>query len=148
MIELIPITIGEAKAFVRQHHRHHRPPQGALFAVGAAIRDEVVGCAIVGRPVSRMFDDGFTVEVTRCCTLEGARNAGSMLYGACWRAARALGYRLAVTYTLPSESGATLRGAGWRLIGAAGGGKWTRVSRPRVDLHPMQTKLRWEQGGA
>src|SRR5262245_58380740 len=103
----------------------------------------VVGAAIVGRPVARMLDDDWTAEVTRCCT-DGTRNAPSMLYRACWRACRALGYRRLVTYTLPEEGGASLRGAGFKLIGKAGGGSWSCQSRPRVDKHPLQAKLRWE----
>lgn len=141
-LRLLPCTLTDAAAFVRQHHRHHRPPQGGLFAV--AVGDDVVrGVAIVGRPVARGLQDGWTAEVTRLAT-DGARNACSMLYGACWRAARALGWRRLVTYTLPSEGGASLRAAGWRLIGEAGGGSWSCESRPRVDRHPTQTKLRWE----
>lgn len=142
-LEIVPVTLSEAKAFVERHHRHHKAPQGGRFAIGAAKDGEVVGVVIVGRPVARMLDDGWTAEVTRCCT-DGTRNAPSMLYRAAWRAARAMGYRRLVTYTLPEEGGASLRAAGWRLIGEAGGGSWRRESRPRVDLHPTQTKLRWE----
>ncbi len=93
-------------AFIEQHHRHHGRPAGHCFAIGAA-RDGtmVVGVAMVGRPVSRMLQDGWTAEVTRLCVLEGERNACSLLYGACWRAARAIGYRRLVTYTLPEEGG-------------------------------------------
>jgi len=144
-LTLIPITIREARAFVQTHHRHHRAPAGALFAVAVEVGGEVHGVAMVGRPVSRMLSDGYTAEVTRLCTL-GERNACSILYAAAWRAARALGYRRLVTYTLPEEGGASLRGAGWRCIGEAGGGSWNRATRPRVDLHPTQQKLRWEAG--
>jgi hypothetical protein len=75
---------------------------------------------------------------------DGTRNACSALYAAAWRAASAIGYRRLVTYTLPSEGGASLRGAGWKCTGEAGGGSWARPSRPRVDMHPMQQKMRWE----
>ena len=112
-----------------------------------AVADEagtVRGVAMVGRPVARHLDDGWTMEINRVAT-DGARNACSMLYAAAWRAARALGYRRVITYTLPEEGGASLRGAGWRLIGEAGGGSWSRRRRPRVDLAPTQTKLRWEK---
>lgn len=144
-MNLCPITISEARAFVARHHRHHRAPQGGLFAVGVEEQDSFVGVAIVGRPVARHADDGYTAEVTRVCVLDGFRNACSMLYGACWRAARALGFRRLVTYTLKSEPGTSLRAAGWRLVGEAGGGTWSRRARPRVDLHPTQAKLRWER---
>jgi len=97
----------------------------------------------VGRPVARRSDDGWTLEVTRLCT-DGAPNACSFLYAAAWRATRALGYRKLITFTLPSEGGASLRAAGWRLVGSTPGRSWSVPSRPRVDKHPLQTKLRWE----
>lgn len=147
MLTLCPITIKAATEFVRLHHRHHKPPQGGLFAVACAIDDQIVGVAIIGRPVSRMLSDGFTAEVTRLATL-GTPNACSMLYAAAWRACRALGYLRLITYILDTEPGTTLRAAGWKLIGSAGGDKWSRGSRPRLDEHPTQGKLRYEIGGA
>lgn len=143
-LRIVPTTLREANAYVRQHHRHHRPARGCIAVVAVADGDVVRGVAIIGRPVSRVLQDGYTAEVVRVAT-DGARNACSMLYGAAWRAARALGYLRLVTYTLPSEGGASLRGAGFTLIGEAGGGSWSRSSRPRVDEHPTQTKLRWER---
>ena len=142
-LELTPITLAEANAFVRQYHRHHKPTVGHIASLAVSCGDTVHGVAIVGRPVARMSDDGFTAEVLRCCT-DGTRNACSMLYGSAWRAAKALGYKKLITYTLPEEGGASLRGAGWVCIGKAGGGSWSRGSRPRVDTHPLQEKLRWE----
>lgn len=140
---LCPVTLREARSFVAQHHRHHGAPQGGVFAIGLAVEEVVVGVVIVGRPVARMLQDGWTAEVTRLCT-DGTRNACSQLYSAAWRAARAMGYRRLLTYTLPGEGGASLRASGWHLIAEAGGGAWSRESRPRVDTHPMQRKLRWE----
>lgn len=158
-LQVIPTTLAEANAFVAQHHRHHKPVPGAKFCIAVAGRHEigtrpggagfgmhtdiVHGVVIIGRPVARMADDGWTLEVNRCCT-DGTLNACSLLYGSAWKAARALGYRRLITYTLPEEGGASLRGAGWRLVGQAGGGSWNRVSRPRVDTAPTQEKLKWE----
>lgn len=142
-LTLCPITLTDAAAFVAQRHRHHKPPQGGLFAVACASGEEVVGVAIVGRPVARMLDDGWTAEVTRLAT-DGSRNACSILYAAAWRACRALGYRKLVTYILDTEPGTSLKAAGWKCIGEAGGGSWSKPSRPRVDKHPTQGKLRWE----
>ena len=139
---LTPVSLAEANAFVEQHHRHHKPVPGAKYCIAVSDADGVRGIAIVGRPVARMADDGWTLEVVRVAT-DGTRNACSMLYGAAWRAAKALGYKKLVTYTLPDESGASLRASGWRLLGAAGGGSWSRKSRPRVDTHPLQQKLKW-----
>jgi hypothetical protein len=142
-LELAPISVADANDYVRRHHRHHLPTLGGLFAVAVALEAEIVGVAIVGRPVARMSQNGWTCEITRVAT-DGSHNACSMLYGACWRAARALGYKRLITYTLPEEGGSSLRAAGYRLIGEAGGGSWSRTSRPRIDKHPTQMKLRWE----
>lgn len=142
-LRIVPMTLKEANAFVSEHHRHHKPVPGTKFAIGVADADGIHGVALVGRPVSRVLDNGWTLEVNRCCT-DGARNACSMLYGAAWRVAKAMGYRRLITYTLPEEGGASLRGAGWRLVGAAGGGSWNCASRPRVDTAPTQQKLIWE----
>lgn len=142
-LDVVPMTLTDARDYVTRVHRHHAAPQGGLFAIGAASEGTVVGCVIVGRPVARMLADGWTCEVTRLAT-DGTRNACSMLYRAAWRAARAMGYRRLVTYTLPEEGGSSLRAAGFRLIGEAGGGSWSRDDRPRVDRHPLQVKLRWE----
>ena len=127
-----PINLDEANAFVALHHRHHKPVPGAKFCLAVSSGDQVRGVAIVGRPVARMSDNGLALEVNRCCT-DGAENACSMLYGAAWRAAKALGYHRLITSTLPAEGGASLRGAGWVLIGARGGGNWNVPSRPRID---------------
>jgi len=142
-LRLVPMTRAEAHAFIKQHHRHHRPSIGDVFCLGAADGDKIVAVATVGRPVARGLCDGRTLEVTRLAS-DGTRNACSFLYGACWRAARALGWSRLVTYTLPEEGGASLRASGCRCIGEAGGGSWNCASRPRVDTHPTQVKLRWE----
>ena len=143
-LRLQPITLAEANEFVRQKHRHHKPVPGAKFCLCVSDAETVRGVAIVGRPVARMLDDGWTLEVNRVAT-DGARNACSMLYGAAWRAAVALGYRRIVTYTLPEEGGASLRASGWEYMGDAGGGKWSRPSRKANDDHPLQIKNRWEK---
>ena len=142
-LEIVPMALDEANAFVALHHRHHKPVVGHKFSIGLSDGVAIRGVAIVGRPVARMLDDGFTLEVNRCCT-DGVENGCSMLYGACRRAGFALGFRRIITYTLPSEGGSSLRAAGWKLIGQRGGGKWDRKDRPRVDTHPMEPKFAWE----
>lgn len=137
------MTLAEANAFVTEHHRHHKAVPGCKFALGVSNGEKIVGVALVGRPVARRSDDGWTLEVNRTCT-DGTKNANSILYGAAWRAARAMGYRKLITYTLPEEGGTSLRAAGWKCIGKRGGGSWNVPSRPRVDTHPLQEKLRWE----
>ena len=145
MLDLVPVTLAEANAFVEQKHRHHGKTAGHKFSVAVADTEtkEIVGVAIVGRPVSRFLDDGWTLEVNRLCT-DGTKNACSMLYAAAWRAARAMGYKKLVTYILDSENGTSLKAAGWKCIGQAGGLRWTGKRRPQVDLCPAQMKIRWE----
>ena len=147
-LTIVPITFKEANEYVRRYHRHHKPIINAhLFHLAVAdANGEIVGVALVGRPLARMLCDGFTAEVRRTCT-DGTRNANSALYSACWRAAKALGYRKLITYTLKSESGASLRGAGWKVVAEVPGASWNRplCGRPRVDTAVTnQEKLRWE----
>ena len=143
------MTIAEANLFVKNFHRHNKPVQGAKFAIGASDGDRLVGVAIVGRPVSRMLDNGATAEVTRCCVLDDApKGTPSFLYSRCWKAWSALGGDRLITYTLQSESGASLKGAGWKVIahspGAKQGSGWE--NRPGREWQTVvgQAKLRWE----
>lgn len=142
-LSTVPLQLDEANAFVARWHRHHRPVVGHKFSIGAVRNDQICGVVIVGRPVSRRLDNGSTLEVTRLCT-DGTRNACSYLYGAAARAAFALGYRRIGTYILKSEPGTSLVAAGWRLIGETGGKSWSVPSRPRVDTHPLEPRLRFE----
>lgn len=142
-LELVPCHLRDAYAFIRAHHRHHSPPQGGLFAIAAARAGEVVGVIVVGTPNARCDADTWTAQVTRLAT-DGTPNACSLLYGAAWRAARAMGYRRLVTFTLQSEPGGSLRAAGWSQVCQVRGRSWSRRARPRVDRHPLQDKLRWE----
>lgn len=116
-LRIVPITLRVARDFVAAHHRHNKPPRGWKFGVGLRVGDDLVGVATAGRPVARHFDDGLTLEVNRTCT-DGTRNANSMLYGAVWRAAKAMGYARCITYTQADETGASLRAAGWIRVKA------------------------------
>lgn len=150
-LELEPVDFAAACEFIRLHHRHHLPPVGWKFGIGLSAPgyapgdpDRVmVGVITIGRPVARRLDTGKTLEVTRCCTL-GYKNAPSMLYGAAWRAAKALGYTRLITYTLASEPGTSLLAAGWRVVGETRGASWSVPSRPRTDKHPLGQKTIWE----
>jgi hypothetical protein len=145
---VVPIKFAEAREFVRNFHRHNKPPIGHVFSIGASDGVQLIGVAICGRPVARALDDGATLEVVRCCVSEDApKGCASFLYARSWRAARALGWAKLITYTLQSESGASLRGAGWRLIGtlpARDEAGWK--SRPGRAWQSVvgQAKFRWE----
>lgn len=151
-LSLCPVTIGEARTFIARHHRHHGAPQSGLFAVAVAREPEgeedeaIIGVAVVGRPIARAWQNGYTAEVTRLCVLEGYKNACSMLYAASWRAARALGYRRLITYILGSEPGTSLKAAGWRVIAVRPAKSWAKHSRarPRVDRSPPAQRILWE----
>lgn len=143
-LRAVPLSFAQAADFVSEHHRHHTPPVGHKFSIGAASGDDLVGVVIVGRPVARRRDDGMTLEVTRLCTT-GHPNACSFLYGAAARATFALGYRRIGTFILKSEPGTTLKAAGWKLIGETPGRSWSVPSRPRTDKHPIEPKLLFER---
>lgn len=123
-MEIRPITFKEACNFIKEHHRHHKPTVGCKFCIGLFDGEQMVGCAVCGRPVSRYLDDGRTLEINRCCT-DGTRNACSMLYGACCRVAKAMGYKEVITYILETEDGASLRASNFICEGKAGGTHWT-----------------------
>lgn len=147
-LTVVPISSTDANEFVRREHRHNRPVDlGAILnvAVADSTTGTIRGVAIVGRPVARMLCDGWTLEVLRTCT-DGAANANSMLYGAAWRAARALGYQRLITYTQHTETGASLRAAGFHqaaTLKATPG--WSRSARPRDNTTYQSTdRWRWE----
>jgi hypothetical protein len=148
MLTAIPMKLNEAMEFVENFHRHNKAPQGGVFAVGVSDGLQCVGVAIVGRPVSRHLDNGLTLEVTRCCVLDAApKGSCSFLYSRCWQAAKALGWSKLITYTLQSESGASLRGAGWKVIAELSGNResgWQ--TRPGREWQSVvgQSKFRWE----
>jgi len=143
-LHVVPVTLRDARAFVDAHHRHLRAPAGAKLAIG--VRDDrqrLRGVAVLGRPVARHLDNGSTIEVTRVAT-DGCRNACSALYGAAARIAKVLGYARALTSTLASETGTTVRAAGWQCKGVGRGGAWSRRACTRRDLQPLGPKQRWE----
>ena len=144
----VPITQREAKAFIRRHHRHHLPPVASIFQVALAstTTGEIVGVAMVNRPVVPQLCDGHTAEVVRLCVREApeAQHAASALYARCWRIAREMGYIRLLTYTLADETGVSLVAAGWRVVHRSKGHTWNHPSRPRIDKHPICDKTLWE----
>lgn len=151
-LQLVPITLTAARRFVFEYHRHNFPPQGWLFGVGVQNGGSgLAGVAVVSRPVARALQDGRTVEITRSAT-DGTKNANSKLYAALCRAAAALGYTKAITYTLVSESGASLRAAGFTIeAGPLPVRSWAEQSgRARYEANllgervsPDEERYRW-----
>jgi hypothetical protein len=142
---IVPISHKEANAVVKKFHRHHKPTVGHKFSLAVSKNGVVVGVAIVGRPIARKLDNGWTLEVNRCCT-DGTPNACSMLYRAAWRVCIGLGYLRLITYTMTNESGASLKGANFKCLGLKGGGNWNTKLRPRIDTDNLLQgqKLLWE----
>ena len=142
-LEVRPISFRAATEFVTQHHRHHGATSGCKWSIGAYAGDKLVGVAICCRPVARMLDDGTVCEVARLCT-DGTYNACSLLYAACARVAKEMGYRKIITYILGSEIGTSLKASGWVLEDEKCGGRsWSSPSRPRIDKAPTCYKQRW-----
>jgi hypothetical protein len=143
-LRIVPLMLSQAYAYVREWHRHLSPPPGGLFAVGVERDGGIVGVAVVGRPNARLAQTGWRAEITRVAT-NGTYNACSALYGACCRAARALGYCEIATKTLASEPGTSLRAAGFEEIGVTDGGEWSRPSRNRKPVEQPGPKRRWRK---
>lgn len=147
-LTLAPIGLRAANDYVRNVHRHHGAVRGHKFSVSVVDGlGDVRGVGIAGRPKSRELDAQGYLEVVRVAT-DGTPNACSMLYGALRRAGIALGYSAGriITYTLESESGASLMASGWRRDAVTRGGSWDRVDRMREDKHPTEPKTRWRAG--
>lgn len=105
-MEVVPTNRAESDAFIRLHHRHHKPTVGSVFRIALAHDGEVIGVAVIGRPVARMASDGWTLELTRLCVKPGSpKGACSKLYSTAWRIAQMMGYKQLITYTLPEEGG-------------------------------------------
>lgn len=149
---LVPLSQRQARAFISDHHRHSRPDRGDVIRVGLELVGELIGVATAGRPKGPGLQDGYTLEVTRNCTV-GHENACSCLYGAIARAAKALGYRRLYTYTLESESGASPRAAGFVQDALLAERDWSTESgrdRYSEDLFGMRrsppgSKIRWRR---
>ena len=149
-MKIIPFTLRKANEFVRLHHRHSKTVVGCKFSIAAINEaDDVIGIAIVGRPISRKLDDGLTGEIVRTCT-DGTKNVNSFLYGACARIWKEMGGKKIITYTLETESGISLKASGFKHVDttkAVSKGKgWTnrknREWQPKV--HSLN-KYRWER---
>jgi hypothetical protein len=144
-LQLIPITLREANDFVEQFHRHNgrTARDGGKFAIGATTGEELVGIAIVGNPLSATYMDGYTAEVLRVCVRpDSPENTNS------WQA---MGGNKLITYTLASESGSSLRGAGWKIVGQVNPhNMWAAKSKrdgKERQWQPIygQMKFRWEK---
>ena len=144
-LRIIPLTLKQANELVSSWHRHHKPCVGHRFSIGVEKDGQMVGAAIIGRPVSRELDQYRVAEVSRLVT-NGHPNACSKLYSAAARIAKEMGFDYIQTYILESEPGISLRASGWILDGKTSGGDWNHSWRKgrRTD-QPMVPKQRWRK---
>ena len=143
MLEIVPISFKEAKDYVNKYHRHLKATmKGCKFVIAVSNNDIIVGVAIVGRPIARYLNDGWTLEINRTCT-DGTKNVNSMLYAACWRVAKNMGYKKLITYIRKDETGNSLKAANFKIVAEVKGRLWNNKSRPRVE-NEIIDKLRFE----
>lgn len=142
----VPIELKDAQNYINTYHRHHQAAHRDKFRIAAMKDGKIVGVVQVGRPVSRMLDDGNTLEVLRLCT-NGEKDVCSFLYSRAARIAKEMGYAKIITYILESESGTSLKASGWHQEAAnVGGANWNVPSRPRevvasqLSLFPEKQK--------
>ena len=140
-MQIRPMTCGEASDFINKYHKPTKATARHKLSIGLYDNNKLGGCAVCGRPVSRYLDDGFTCEINRLCT-DGTKNACSMLYGACCRVAKEMGYKKIITYILESENGASLKASNFICEGEAGGTHWTGKRNKGQDI-PKEMKIRW-----
>lgn len=142
---IIPLTLRQANDFVEAHHRHsaRTSNDGGKFAIGLEHDGQLVGAAIVGRPVARMLQRPGAAELLRCRIGPGApAGSGKALNSRCKRIWQLMGGTKLLTYTLAHESGGSLSGAGFYREADVAGRKWTgskRGDRAIADL----PKTRW-----
>ena len=143
---VVPLTLRFANLFITQHHRHNKRVVGCKFCIGAEYNKELVGVAVVGRPITMTLDDMFTVEVLRCCVLDKApKNTCSFLYGRSWRIWQQMGGKKIITYTLESEKGTSLKAVGWDNVAKTKKSTWhKRPNREWQDVY-SELKYRWEK---
>ena len=144
-----PITLKDAQKYVQKYHRHNDAPHGHKFSIAlfSESEEEPVGVVIASIPKSRILaKDRYTLEINRCCTNSYYENACSKLYSLAIKAGKSMGYRKFITYTLETESGASLRAVGFspdQTVPASTG--WNTPSRPRKQptKFPEERKIRW-----
>jgi hypothetical protein len=146
-LTVVPLHLRQANELVDQLHRHHKPIRVAKFSIGCSKEGKLVGAAICMRPACMALDDGLTLEVCRLVT-NGTDNVCSLLYSACTRIAKTMGYRKIQTYILETEPGTSLRAAGWVLekTGCGGTPQGKRTNRPNGhEITPItfMKKQRW-----
>lgn len=150
-MKIVPLTLRQANDFVEEWHRHsaRTSNDGGKFAIGLHNGGgELIGVAIVGRPIARLLQVEGAAELLRLCTSpEAPKGSGSKLYARARRIWQLMGGTRLHTYTLDRESRATMKGAGLREpVATIDGAQWDRAARPR-DRRAIydEPKIRWTE---
>ncbi len=142
-MKVVPLTLRQANEFIEQHHRHHKKAQGHRFSVGVqGDNGQLLGVAVVGRPVARKTDQYNVCEVVRLCTT-GCKNVCSMLYASAARAAEAMGFSRIQTFILDTEPGTSLKATSWVKGDQTPGKSWSVPSRQRIDKCVLGKRVKW-----
>lgn len=151
LLKVVPLSLKQANEFVTKHHRHNKRCAGHKFSLGAMFQDHLVGVVIVGRPVARKLDKDLTLEISRNCVLDEApKGTCSFLYAKAIKVWQSMGGKKIITYTVESESGASLRAVNFentatsRRFPKHHKGWRTRDNREHQDVQ-LQLRLRWEK---
>lgn len=144
-LRFVPISIADAKAFVRQHHRHNPACTGARTAIALECDGALVGVGLLGNPKARkLAEDRFCAEAVRVCTSTDAPKGSSGKINArlkrIWQLHGGIRW---VSYNRADESGASMRGAGLEPVAKVKGRQWSCASRPRA-ANDVADKVRWE----
>ena len=148
-LKCIPLTLKEANAFVKEHHRHNKECRGHRFSIGAIYKNKLVGVAIIGRPVSRNFDFRFVSEINRNCVLENApKGTCSFLYSRAMKVWQSQGGKKILTYTLETEPGSSLKAVNFIPVAKTNYYKngWNNGGKINRSVDYVKTrKIRWEK---
>ena len=86
MAKTVALSLKDAEEFLKNHGRHYTAPSEPICAIGLEEDAALHGAAILGR---NAHGDGQLAHIY----VDGTWQGYSLLYGACWRAFQALGYR-------------------------------------------------------
>ena len=86
MAETVALTLKAAEEFLKAHGRHYSAPAEPIAAIGLWNDGALHGAAILGR------NEAGEAQLAHIY-VDGTWQGYSLLYGACWRALHALGYK-------------------------------------------------------
>ena len=147
-LSCIPLTLKDANKFVKEFHRHNKDCRGHRFSIGAIYKDELVGVAIIGRPIARKLDQKLIAEVLRNCVKPAApKGTCSFLYSKAIQVWQVLGGKKVITYTLETEKGSSLKAVSFKNVSKTPVFKYGWTNRKNRILPETQKvrKVRWEK---